>query len=67
MLTEQSRARINDALNKYRDRRGLTNDVQLSVDLGISPKTLSFIRAGRISKVSEILIRLWESQEGINE
>ena len=47
---------LNIALDRKRRLHDLPNDTALARHFGISPKTISFIRNGRWSKVDHMLI-----------
>lgn len=55
MVDHQTIRAINQALDHRRRVLALPNDSELARSLGISSKTLSFIRKGRLSKTSAVV------------
>lgn len=47
---------LNQALNAERARLHLRNDIELADAFNIAPKTLSFLRTGRWTKLDRVLI-----------
>jgi transposase-like protein len=49
---------IRSALDRERHEHALPNDNELARHLGISPKTLSFWRNGRLGRSSVVIVKL---------
>ena len=55
-------ARLNEALDCERDRLGVTTDQAFAQRLKIHPKTLSFLRHGKVAPVTAIVADLLVDQ-----
>lgn len=57
-LDSQTQLRLNACLTRERERAGLRTDLELATHLKINPKTISFWRNGKLSRVDAVLARV---------
>lgn len=56
---------LNQALDRKRAEHGFTNDIVLAQHLGISDKTISLMRNGRLTKTQRALVAVLTGDQSI--
>lgn len=56
---------MNEAFDRKRDAHGIPNDRDLAKHLGISHKSISFIRSGRLTQMQAAIIAVLTGDQSI--